>query len=282
MWRTDEAGIDELLEFVSTARGGKIMASGSACVFLMYHELELPGRVLCQSEPGYVRYVLAIDEFASQMQQLSELGLLAVSVSDALKFTGRTIAITFDDGCETDLLSAALILKGHNFGATFFVVSGFVGKPGYLSQPQLRELATLGFEIGCHSMTHPYLPDLDDAGLRHEIVEAKNALEQMLGKPVEHFSCPGGRYDSRAMQVAENAGFVTVSTSVPRANTAKTNKLSLNRVPITRGMKAPEFQQLCRGESLWKLNLRNEARNRVKRLLGNAIYDRLRSSLLDR
>jgi peptidoglycan/xylan/chitin deacetylase (PgdA/CDA1 family) len=258
------------------------MAPGNASVFLMYHELEMPGRVLCQSEPGYVRYVLAVDEFASQMQQMSELGLRGVSVSDALKFTGRTVAITFDDGCETDLLSAAPILKGHSFGATFFVVSGFVGKPGYLSQSQVRELAALGFEIGCHSMTHPYLPDLDDGGLRHEIVDAKIVLEQMLGKPVQHFSCPGGRYDSRAMQIAENAGFVTVSTSVPRANTAETNKLFLNRVAIMRGMKASEFQQLCRGESLWKLGLRNEARSRVKRLLGNAIYDRLRSSLLDR
>jgi peptidoglycan/xylan/chitin deacetylase (PgdA/CDA1 family) len=282
MWRTDEAGVDELFKFLSSSLGGKMTASGNACVFLMYHELELPGRVLCQSEPGYVRYVLAVDEFASQMQQMSELGLRGVSVRDALEFTGQEVAITFDDGCETDLLSAAPILKGHNFGATFFVVSGFVGKSGYLSQSQVRELAALGFEIGCHSMTHPYLPDLDDAGLRHEIVDAKVVLEQMLGKPVQHFSCPGGRYDSRAMQMAENAGFVTVSTSVPRANTAETNKLSLNRVAIMRGMKASDFQQLCRGESLWKLGLRNEARNRVKRLLGNAIYDRLRSSLLDR
>ena len=258
------------------------MASSDAAVFLMYHELELPGRTLCQSEPGYVRYILSADEFAGQMRQISALHLHGVSVSDALKFTEPAVAVTFDDGCETDLLSAAPILKDYNFGATFFVVSGFVCKPGYLSQLQVRELAALGFEIGCHSMTHPYLPDLDDAGLHHEIADAKTVLEQIVGKSVEHFSCPGGRYDSRAMRVARDAGFVTVSTSVPRANTAMTDKFSLGRVAITRGVKSSEFQQLCRGESLWKMNVRGEVRNSVKRLLGNAVYDRLRSSLLKR
>ena len=256
------------------------MASRDAIVFLMYHELELPGRRLCQSEPGYVRYILSAEEFAGQMGQMSALHLRGVSVSDALKLTEPAVAVTFDDGCETDLLSAAPILKDHNFGATFFVVSGFVGKPGYLSQLQVRELSALGFEIGCHSMTHPYLPDLDDAGLHHEIADAKTVLEQIVGKSVEHFSCPGGRYDSRAMRVAKDAGFVTVSTSVPRANTAKTDKFALGRVAIRRGVESSEFQQLCRGESLWKLNLRGEVRNGVKRLLGNAVYDRLRASLL--
>ena len=150
----------------------------------MYHELELPGRSLCQSDPGYVRYILSADEFAMQMQQLSELGFRGLNVSDALTFSTPAVAITFDDGCETDLISAAPILKQHALGATFFVVSGFVGKQGFLSHTQLRELADLDFEIGCHSMTHPYLSDLDEAGLQREIVDAKIALEQMIGKPV--------------------------------------------------------------------------------------------------
>jgi len=35
--------------------------AASPIVFLMYHELELPGRKLSQSEPGYVRYILPLD-----------------------------------------------------------------------------------------------------------------------------------------------------------------------------------------------------------------------------
>ena len=45
-----------------------------SCVFLMYHELELTGRKLCQSEPGYVRYILPLGAFRRQMEWLKDSG----------------------------------------------------------------------------------------------------------------------------------------------------------------------------------------------------------------
>ena len=249
-------------------------------VFLMYHELELPGRRLCQNDPGYVRYIISADEFSAQMQQVRELGLCGVSVSDALKVDEPAVCITFDDGCETDLISAAPILKEFGFGATFYVVAGFIGKPGYLSIPQLRELQAQGFEVGCHSMSHPYLPDLNEAGLQREIADAKTMLEQMLGAQVRHFSCPGGRYDERVVSIAKQSNYVSVATSVPRANTAATDPFTLARVAIIREMKIPEFSRICRGQLLWKAGLAMGARDRIKKILGNRLYDRVRGLLL--
>src|SRR5208283_5086967 len=68
------------------------------------------------------------------------------------------------------------ILQQCDFAATFFITTGFLEKRGYLSKPQLRELSGLGFEIGCHSMTHPYLTDLDDQGLHREIATRADHL----------------------------------------------------------------------------------------------------------
>ena len=48
----------------------------SRIVFLMYHELELPGRKLVQSEPGYVRYILPIETFRSQMLPIADGGAI--------------------------------------------------------------------------------------------------------------------------------------------------------------------------------------------------------------
>ena len=176
-------------------------------VFLMYHELELPGRTLVQDAPGYVRYVLHAAKFREQMELIKQQGWRGVGVSEALNFSPHEVAITFDDGCETDLISAAPILREFGFGATFYITTGFLGKPGYLNHAQLRELAESGWEIGCHSMTHAYLTDLDDQGLHREIVEAKLQLEQIVGRVVEHFSCPGGRYDLRVANTARRAGY---------------------------------------------------------------------------
>src|ERR1017187_8763640 len=146
----------------------------ASMVYLMFHELELPGRPLCSSESGYVRYVVSESAFRSQISWLRESGWAGLSVGQALEGPReRAVAITFDDGTETDLIVAAPLLKAAGFQATFYITVGFLGQRGYLSPAQLRELAQLGFEIGCHSMTHPYLSDLDSRGLQREIVEGR-------------------------------------------------------------------------------------------------------------
>jgi peptidoglycan/xylan/chitin deacetylase (PgdA/CDA1 family) len=149
-----------------------------------------------------------------------------------------------------------------------------------MSSAQLRELRAASFEIGCHSMTHPYLPDLDQAALDREIAGAKAMLEQMLGAAVDHFSCPGGRYDSRTIQLAKAAGFRTLATSVPRAVTPSTDAFSLGRVAITRGLTESDFAHLCRGRGLWKMQLSGRLRKGAMSVLGNRTYDRLRAMLL--
>jgi peptidoglycan/xylan/chitin deacetylase (PgdA/CDA1 family) len=250
-------------------------------VYLMYHEIEVPGRPLCQSEPGYVRYIVRESSFREQMQSLQRMGYGGMSVPDALKGSSTpVVAITFDDGCETDLLVAAPVLKEAGFGATFYITVGFMGKPGYLTASQLRELSDLGFDIGCHSMTHPYLSDLDETGLRNEIAVPKEKLEQMTGRPVEHFSCPGGRWDKRVAEIARQAGFKSVATSRNSANSTTSDRFKLGRVAIMRNRGRVAFEDISRGRGLWRLQLADFTRASAKRVIGNAGYDSLRALLL--
>jgi peptidoglycan/xylan/chitin deacetylase (PgdA/CDA1 family) len=125
-------------------------------VYLVYHELELPGRRLCQAEAGYVRYIVVASEFRAQLQFIKDAGWQGIHVSQALAFAEKpSVAITFEMDAKPDLLVAAPILREFGFGATFYITSGFLGNQGYLSTEQLKQLANLGFEVGCHSMTHP-------------------------------------------------------------------------------------------------------------------------------
>lgn len=254
---------------------------GTSIVFLMYHELELPGRPLCQSDPGYVRYILPRDLFQSQVNWLRQNGWRGLSVSEALNYpAGQSVAITFDDGCETDLIAAAPLLKESALNVTFYITAGFLGKPGYLTPEQLRELHSLGFEIGCHSMTHAYLNDMDLPGLRREIVDAGKKLEDIIGTRIDHFSCPGGRFDAKALAVAKDAGYRSLTTSQVHANSAATNPFSLGRVAILRGISNNNFERICTGEALRQMRLVEFTRGASKKLLGNALYDRFRALLL--
>jgi peptidoglycan/xylan/chitin deacetylase (PgdA/CDA1 family) len=254
---------------------------GQEIVFLMYHELELPGRPLCQSEPGYVRYILPRDSFKSQINWLRQNGWRGLCVSEALTYpSGKSVAITFDDGTETDLITAAPILQENGFNATFYVTAGFIGKAGYLSTEQVRQLHFLGFEIGCHSMTHAYLNDLEASGLQREISDAGKKIEDIIGGKVEHFSCPGGCYNAKVLASAKEAGYRSVATSHCHANSLATDPFLLGRVAILRGFDDATFQRVCTGEALRRMRLVESARGAARRVLGNVLYDRFRALLV--
>jgi peptidoglycan/xylan/chitin deacetylase (PgdA/CDA1 family) len=195
-------------------------------------------------------------------------------------FSDKRVCITFDDGCETDLLCAAPALKGLGFGATFYITLGFLGKPGYLSEAQVRELHALGFEIGCHSQTHPYLTDLDERRLVDETTGAKHRLEQIIGTKVKHFSCPGGRWDHRVLVAVKKAGFRTMATSRTGINDASTNPFELSRVAVLREMSVEQVTRMSRGEGLLQKRVKESARELARNLVGNSAYDSLRSMVL--
>jgi|GEM_PF-347742 peptidoglycan/xylan/chitin deacetylase (PgdA/CDA1 family) len=287
----------------------------SGAVFLMYHELETAGRTLCEPEPGYVRYVVAAEDFGRQVSQLRSAGVRGLSVSEALseldapgneapraghsddskrnadapKETatsngagGPRVVFTFDDGCETDLLFAAPTLKEAGFGATFYVTVTHLGRRGYLSEGQLRELADCGFEVGSHSLTHSYLHDLPDGRVRAEVSESKERLEHLTGRSVRHFSCPGGRWDARVARFAREAGYESLVTSRAGLNARGADRFRLSRVAVMRGMGDGEFARACGGEGLAALRARGAVLDAAKRVLGNSMYERLRSTVLGR
>jgi peptidoglycan/xylan/chitin deacetylase (PgdA/CDA1 family) len=250
-------------------------------VYLMYHEIELPGRPMCQDEPGYVRYIVSLNDFSAQMQALKDSGWQGMSVSDALsspRYPG--VVITFDDGCETDLLTAAPLLRQLGFKGTFYVTVGSLGKRGYLSRTQLRELSDLGVEVGSHSMTHPYLTDLGDEQLVFELASSKSELEQVIGRPIHHFSCPGGRWNKRIGAKAKQAGYRSVATSRASANSSRTDPFALGRIAVMRGASLATFRELSKGHGLWTIRFQDSLRASARNLLGNSLYDRVRARVL--
>lgn len=249
--------------------------------FLMYHELQRAGRPLCDNDPGYTRYVVTETTFQSHLARLKSTGSRGLSVSQALQ--GEVgVAITFDDGAESDLLLAAPALQAAGCGATFFIVAGWLGRQGFLSQEQLLELSEQGFEIGSHGMTHAFLSDLGDAELRAEIAESKAKLEAIIGCSVVHLSCPGGRWDARVAKIAREVGYQSVSTSRLGTNAPEADRFRLSRMAVTCDTNLHQFDRLCRGE----LSPREKARSVVlgvaKSLLGNGAYQRARGAVLNK
>ena len=117
-------------------------------------------------------------------------------------------AITFDDGLLDAYTIAYPALKERNIPFTLFITSNWVGKPGYLSKEQLLELMKDPLcTIGAHGTEHRVLTQVGEAERREEIFQSKDALEQMLGRPMEIFAYSNGRYDDGVLEMMKKAGY---------------------------------------------------------------------------
>lgn len=256
--------------------------AAQAAVFLMYHEIEAPGAPPTSLDSGSLRYVVHRERFRDQVSWLQSQGMVGRSVAQWLaeRTRPRQIVFTFDDGCRSDLTVAAPILAEAGFGATFYVTVNNVGRTGYLSLAELRELHALGFEIGAHSMTHAFLPELDDAALWRETHDARRWLEDAIGAPVPSFSCPGGRCDRRVMERVSAAGYGSLATSRIGVNRPGSSPIGLARVVITRSTTDAEFRHVAMGEGFVGARVRAAVLDLAKSLLGNQRYERVRERML--
>jgi len=252
--------------------------------FLMYHELTVAGRTPCETAPGYLRYAIDADVFAAQLDWLSVGDFIGASVGEALANgldAPRQVVLTFDDGCETDVETAAPLLAARGFGATFFVVANWVGtRRGFMSAGQVRRLADAGFEIGSHSCSHAFLSEVNDAGLQRELADSKRMLEDITGGAVRHLSCPGGRWSRRVAVAARDAGYESVSTSRVAVNRADADPLALARCALRCDTTMPSFQAYCRGERLMAAAMQDRLLSGAKRALGARLYGGLRNLAL--
>jgi peptidoglycan/xylan/chitin deacetylase (PgdA/CDA1 family) len=123
------------------------------------------------------------------------------------------VRLMFDDGNSSDATIALPALAERGLTATFFLVAGRVGKPGFVGADDVRALLDAGMEIGSHGMMHRPWRHLSAAQLNVELQEARSALEEYVGNRVTAAACPFGAYDRRVLRALRVIGFNRVFTS---------------------------------------------------------------------
>ena len=97
------------------------------------------------------RYVVPVAAFEQQLDWLAREGFRTVSLHDLAESRAgrsalpeRAVILTFDDG-RTDAAAVVLpLLRKHGMRATFFIITGRVGEPGFLTWDEVRALAVAG------------------------------------------------------------------------------------------------------------------------------------------
>lgn len=140
----------------------------------------------------------------------------AVSIVDnaASSVPKKLVVLTFDDGNISDLTTVAPILKEHGFGATFYITSGWVGKPGRLNWKQVKELHNQGFDIGNHSTSHPNMLHISENDIREQIISFDDACAEHGIPKATSFAYPGGHHDRRMVKALAAQGYLTARRAV--------------------------------------------------------------------
>lgn len=194
------------LAFVIFVLGSIFGARPEPLLVLLYHRVD----------DGPLNAVPSVTprEFARQVAYLHRAGYRSITPADLYAhlrqgrpLPPRAVLFTFDDGWAGVYTNARPILAAYGYTATVFMVTGRIGRSGYLTAAQLRRLAAAGWEIGAHTITHPHLPDLDSQAAYREIEGSRTALARILGRPVESFAYPYGDLDSRIKAIVQEAGF---------------------------------------------------------------------------
>lgn len=138
----------------------------------------------------------------------------------------KLVVLTFDDASISHINTVAPVLKKYGFGATFFICEfphmeakgerdecpGFENKDIYMSWKQIKELNTLGFEIGNHTLNHVHVNRVSDEKLNEEIDEIDSRChKQDIPKPVS-FAYPAYSTSESSLKILKNKGFLWART----------------------------------------------------------------------
>lgn len=109
-----------------------------------------------------------------------------------------TVILTFDDSTTNTYEIAFPKLTKHNIKATVYSITGLVGhKPFYMTWDELWILRQHGWDIECHTVSHPHLITISHNDLLKELDGCKSDLYNH-GYTGNHFAAPYGELNKQA------------------------------------------------------------------------------------
>jgi peptidoglycan/xylan/chitin deacetylase (PgdA/CDA1 family) len=187
-------------------------------IALIYHDVAAADELERCGFPGAAaaRYKLDPDRFEAHLDAIAATG-----VPVGLIQHGAGAALTFDDGGASALRIAEAIER-RGWRGHFFITTGRIGTPGFLTAEQVRELASRGHCVGSHSHSHPtYMGALGSDQLADEWGASRDVLHEILGNPPDIAAVPGGFLSADVIATAARAGYEILLTSQPSSRSAR-------------------------------------------------------------
>ncbi len=215
---------------------------------LMYHYV---GAVPQNQKNNLVRQDLTVplSYFEEQLSWLSNEHFVTTTLDSVARLTayksGKKYAVlSFDDGYDDAYTNVFPLLKKHKFIGSFAIITDFVGRDGYMTWAQIREMSDAGMEIVSHSVSHKEMTLLSPKTLQYEIRQSKKILEKMLGKTINVFIYPSGFFNASVEDELLKSGYVAARTTKSGVAQSVDNPYELPAVRIHGAVDMGKFSQL--------------------------------------
>jgi peptidoglycan/xylan/chitin deacetylase (PgdA/CDA1 family) len=195
------------------------------------------------TEPAAGQLDLKVDpaNFLAELQALRRAGYHAISQAQLFEalYKGaplppKPVMLTFDDGYVDDVRTILPDLLRLHMVATFFVITGRMTEPGFLTASQIRELDAAGMDIGDHTAHHVDLRLLTPSELRAETLGSRRVLQRTLGHFVYAFAYPFGAHDATVEDAVRSAGYTLAYTTGAGMTESTTAPLTMPRIHVGR------------------------------------------------
>jgi len=252
-------------------------AVGPKVPILMYHQVVEDGERNRQARNTNPAYTVTVGRFREQMAWLAENGFRTRSLGDVIDPPiplKDSVVITFDDGWADNFSHALPVLGEYGLSATIFVVTGFVGAPGYLDWEQLREMSGNGISLQSHTVSHRPLEELGDDEVAEELGASKKVLEDRMGTAVHFVSMPQGSWNRKIFQAVRAAGYRGVCTSEPGFRHSLGTPAVFSRINVADRTPISSFARIARMDRSFILPVlaATKFKRAVRSLVGYRMY----------
>jgi peptidoglycan/xylan/chitin deacetylase (PgdA/CDA1 family) len=135
-------------------------------------------------------------------------------IVDKIQNPDNEIIICFDDGFRGIYDTKDFFIQ-NNIKPLVFIAVELIGKENYLSKEEILELQSAGFQFESHTWSHIDLTQCDAEDLKHELLDSKKYLTNLLGKEVVSICFPKGYFSERIIETSLNGGYEHLYTSLP-------------------------------------------------------------------
>jgi peptidoglycan/xylan/chitin deacetylase (PgdA/CDA1 family) len=234
------------LSYWSTLRASGWLPFSDSLLVLCYHAIQDQS-----DDPVLAPYGVPPTLFADHLDSLTRRGFCFVTPRQAAAFLQsnaplprRSVLLTFDDGYADLLKLARDVLRPRGIEALAFVVTGAGSDTNewdrpygaksveLLSMAGLKEIASLGVEIGSHSRMHREMPLLNAPARK---VDAQGSSDDLVAKGLPRprfFAYPYGARDEESKKAVAEAGYLAAFGLTQARASAQSDRFDLPRVMI--------------------------------------------------